>query len=327
VGVSVVIPLYNKVETIARAIDSVLAQDIEHEILVVDDGSTDGSASIAESYKGNVKCVRQQNMGPSSARNRGAQLSRFPYLIFLDADDELLPGCLAAHLECRKKSPEVRVTVSLSAVLRKSILNKPEEFHRVGDFFYSHRFLQELTTGVAVAWICVDKKTFFEIDGFDPELRCWEITDFVHRLILKAPSVGFLGGKYVIIHKNPHNSQFFKTQKNAIYRHRFLQKVLDRISDVPSDQRLVLLRRVRESMLELLASGNVASFKHLAQQIRNHRRECVGFDRIVAMSYLPNSLLMVLVKTWRTVRSRSDIKKEMQKSLETRRPELPGVDV
>ena len=92
--ISVVIPLYNKAPYIANAISSALMQDVPPaEIIVVDDGSTDGGGSVVEQFQENgVRLIRQDNFGVSAARNRGMQAATSEYVAFLDADDEWLPS-------------------------------------------------------------------------------------------------------------------------------------------------------------------------------------------------------------------------------------------
>ncbi len=95
--VSVVIPVRNGAATIRRTIDSALAQEGEPpEVIAVDDGSTDATARILGSYGDRIKFVRQRNRGPSAARNVGAAAASpdSEYLVFLDADDVLLPPML-----------------------------------------------------------------------------------------------------------------------------------------------------------------------------------------------------------------------------------------
>lgn len=95
--ISVVIPLYNKRATIRRALDSVRAQTVSpFEVLVVDDGSTDGGAEQVAAMACWCRLIRQQNAGVSAARNRGARECCGDWVAFLDADDEWLPGFLAA---------------------------------------------------------------------------------------------------------------------------------------------------------------------------------------------------------------------------------------
>lgn len=92
--VSVVIPVYNAVETIIPCVKSVLNQTYENlEIIVVDDGSTDATRMILEEYKkefciNKLRIIYQDNSGPSAARNLGVKLSKGEYIAFLDSDDQ-----------------------------------------------------------------------------------------------------------------------------------------------------------------------------------------------------------------------------------------------
>jgi glycosyltransferase involved in cell wall biosynthesis len=98
--VSAIIPLYNKERSIARAINSALAQSHpDFELIVVDDGSTDESAKVVRAISDpRVRLVAQSNQGPGAARNRGAAETRGDYLAFLDADDEWMPEFLQKSL-------------------------------------------------------------------------------------------------------------------------------------------------------------------------------------------------------------------------------------
>jgi len=93
---TVVIPLYNKEDTVTRAIRSVLAQSVQDfEIVVVNDGSTDGGADKVEAIgDSRIRLVHQSNGGVSAARNRGVEAAVNPLIAFLDADDEWLPEYL-----------------------------------------------------------------------------------------------------------------------------------------------------------------------------------------------------------------------------------------
>ncbi|QDT18005.1 glycosyltransferase family 2 protein [Alienimonas californiensis] len=100
---SVVIPTYNYGRFLRAAVESVLEQPgDDYETIVVDDGSTDDTPAVLEQFlaelpqrvRDRVRFVRQENAGPSAARNRGAAAAKGDYLVFLDADDRLLPGAL-----------------------------------------------------------------------------------------------------------------------------------------------------------------------------------------------------------------------------------------
>jgi len=97
---SVILPAYNAAATLARAIESVLEQSWPaHEIIVVDDGSTDHSASVAQGFGAAVTLLRQPNAGVSAARNAGAHAASGDWLAFLDADDWYYPQRLKQHAE------------------------------------------------------------------------------------------------------------------------------------------------------------------------------------------------------------------------------------
>jgi glycosyltransferase involved in cell wall biosynthesis len=104
--ISVVIPCCNQARFLAEAIESARADDFHVEIVVVDDGSDDGSSDVARGF-GRVTLIRQENRGLAAARNRGLAETRGSFVVFLDADDRFLPGgldvsgrALSAHRDC-----------------------------------------------------------------------------------------------------------------------------------------------------------------------------------------------------------------------------------
>ena len=104
--VSVVIPCWNQAHYLGEAIESVLAQTYPRlELVVVDDGSTDNSSEVVARHPG-VRLVRQPNRGVAAARNRGLAESRGEHVVFLDADDRLLPEALAVGVEKLAAEPD-----------------------------------------------------------------------------------------------------------------------------------------------------------------------------------------------------------------------------
>lgn len=104
--ISVVIPAYNSAKTLPGALESVFAQTYgEHEIIVVDDGSSDDTPDVLSRYASRVKYIRQENKGPSAARNMGIRAARGEYIAFLDADDLWLPEKLELQLDLMKRDP------------------------------------------------------------------------------------------------------------------------------------------------------------------------------------------------------------------------------
>lgn len=113
-GFSIIIPLYNKQETILKTISTVLNQGVENiEIIVIDDGSTDNSVKLVKSVCDiRVHYHYKNNGGVSSARNMGVHLAKYNWLLFLDADDFLLPNALKLFEKLKEEYVGVKVLVA-----------------------------------------------------------------------------------------------------------------------------------------------------------------------------------------------------------------------
>lgn len=112
--ISVVIPLYNKEAIIKKSLESVLTQDYgDFEVVVVNDGSTDKSVEIVKSiHDPRMTLIEQENGGPSKARNTGVKNAKGEWILFLDADDELLPGALKIYSDAIEKSENADMIVA-----------------------------------------------------------------------------------------------------------------------------------------------------------------------------------------------------------------------
>ena len=109
--VSIVMPAYNAARFIAEAIESVFDQTHTNwELIVVDDGSTDGTTNAAQPYLKKIRYVRQDNAGSGAARNHGVSLGAGEYLAFLDADDRFRPGKVQTQLSALIAEPELDLT-------------------------------------------------------------------------------------------------------------------------------------------------------------------------------------------------------------------------
>ncbi|MFC1848223.1 glycosyltransferase family 2 protein [Chloroflexota bacterium] len=106
--VSIVVPSYERIELLAEAVQSVLAQTYtDFEIIIVDDGSTEPIASHLGIDDQRICYIRQENRGPAAARNRGIDFARGYYIAFLDSDDLFLPTKLEKQVACMEKNPDI----------------------------------------------------------------------------------------------------------------------------------------------------------------------------------------------------------------------------
>lgn len=171
--ISVIIPTHNYARYLPRAIESVLAaqKELSVEIVVIDDGSTDDTADIVASYKNKKSELiyhYQAKQGPAAARNRGIELSRGDYILFLDADDELTANALSDFnklMEIQNGPPIVigtHETVSLNGKLVSHPLTKVSTNPIDNALLYLDRKLSLVTGAVAIRRDVFDKVRFSE---------------------------------------------------------------------------------------------------------------------------------------------------------------------
>src|SRR5438067_1269450 len=106
-SVSIIIPVYNAKKYLEETLQSVLAQTFQQfEIILVDDGSTDGTSEIIEKFSDRAICLKNDHRGPASSRNLGLQAARGSFIAFLDADDLWLPTKLEKQVAVMRAHPE-----------------------------------------------------------------------------------------------------------------------------------------------------------------------------------------------------------------------------
>ncbi len=189
-AVSVIMPAYNVAPYIGEAIRSVLAQTFtDLELLVVDDGATDGSAAIAEAWAARdsrVRVVRQANAGISAARNHGLRLSRGRYLAILDSDDGWDPQFLEAQLAILDARPDVDIVSGNACFLGSSLDGRPAR--PWPDVRPMPTLAEMLRDETAIFIMSVFRRRVYDaIGGFDEALRTNEDYDFW----LRAACAGF----------------------------------------------------------------------------------------------------------------------------------------
>jgi glycosyltransferase involved in cell wall biosynthesis len=169
--VSVIIPAYNGRAYIAEAIESVLGQSFtDFELLVVDDGSTDDTAAIIQTYGRRVRYLYKTNGGPGSARNLGIQQAKGEYIAFLDQDDLWLPNRLAEQVPVLQQDPQLGMVFSdalyeSTADLKEQnsfSIDRPCRGHVLKQLF-ANNFIPNLT--VLVRKCCFDRLGLLDESG------------------------------------------------------------------------------------------------------------------------------------------------------------------
>ena len=183
--VSIIIPCYNGEEFVQEAIMSALAQSYPRvEVLVVDDGSTDRSAEIARAFP--IRYLYQKNRGLTASRNRGIQESRGAYLIFLDADDRLLPEAVEAGLNVLQPRAECAMAIGDHLFICEDgsyLANSRKPC--MGAAHYEALLISNFIE--MISSVLFRRSVFDDVGGFDPELRVAEDYELYLRIAREFP--------------------------------------------------------------------------------------------------------------------------------------------
>ncbi len=192
--VAVIIPAYNRVATIGRAVESVLEQSLlPQEIIVVDDGSTDATSEAVKMYDG-VTLLRQKNMGVSAARNNGVMMADSAWIAFLDSDDVWHRDKLKKQTAFHQKRSDLFISYTDEQWIRNGVhVNIPKKFSKSSDNLYERSLEQCI---IAPSSVLMHKELFHELGGFDESLEVCEDYDLWLR-VLKQCHFGFLNEKLI----------------------------------------------------------------------------------------------------------------------------------
>jgi glycosyltransferase involved in cell wall biosynthesis len=220
VPATVVIPMYNARRYVAEAIQSVLTQVARPaELIVVDDGSTDGSASAVATFGDVVRYVRQNNAGIGAARNQGVALGSQPLLAFLDADDRWTPDKLARQTEALERDPALDLV--LGHVFQ---FGSPDV---EADVMARIRIPDVAMPGYVAGAMLIRRSAFDRVGLFKVDCRVGEFVDWYLRAMEMGLRLKMLGD--VVLWRRIHdaNQGIRHAEAGADY-HRILKASLDR---------------------------------------------------------------------------------------------------
>jgi len=186
--VSVIIPAYNAKATVDNTLASLALQTFQDfEVVIVDDGSQDGTADYVRERYPQVRVLTQENAGPAAARNYGVMQSQGEWLAFLDADDAWLPWRLQTQLDLVKKHPEVQMFCGLTTDLVTPIA-APLVTQQASDDFVQFLSVRDFafSNPVATTAVLLSRRVFQECGGFDAQFRGPEDYDLWMRVATQS---------------------------------------------------------------------------------------------------------------------------------------------
>jgi glycosyltransferase involved in cell wall biosynthesis len=339
-SVSVVIPTYNRCDTVSRAIESVLAQTRPaDEIIVVDDGSTDESASLLKGRFGSeISYVHQENAGCPAARNRGIAMARGEWVALLDSDDTWLPSKLQVQLAVHETHPELGWSATgavlvdatgttvdsgpgltrgfplftafdfepegfFAKALDRDVIRSLEEevlyFH--GDFFNLLFFGNFIFPSGAI----VRRRLFSLAGSFDESFRVAEETEFFHRLSAHADGA-FLFSP--LIRYEVGGDQSLTASRNTVPLIRNALESLERARHLRPDTAAEwdeAYRAGRATLLNRLAYAQLSNYDNVSARMSARTALSEGFTSRTAVLYLMSLLPPGMLRALHAAKRRS----------------------
>jgi glycosyltransferase involved in cell wall biosynthesis len=270
--ISVIIPTLNRKEVLSRAVRSVLSQrvDASFELILADDGSTDGTELAIRKEFPAVKYLRWEDpKGPSFARNRAAEIAQGRWLAFLDSDDEWKPGKLKAQLAFFKTHPDYRICQTEEIWIRNGVRVNPMKKHqKYGGSIFEQCLPLCIISPSAVM---LEKNLFHDLGGFDESLPACEDYDLWLRITAQYP-VGLLSKPYLFKyggHADQRSREFPAMDRFRIYA---LEKIIASQTLTPP-QRLKALEMLNQKTQVVLTGALKRQNTQEASQMETLRRQ------------------------------------------------------
>ena len=250
-NISVIIPTYNRKETLKRAIQSVLIQSYTpYEIIVIDDGSDDGTKEWLKDNFPNVKYIYQMNSGVSSARNKGIKFARGDWIALLDSDDEWLPSKLKDQANEIESNPAAKFLHTNEIWIRNGVrVNQMKKHKKYGGYIFE-KCLDMCR--ISPSSVLIKKDIFDEIGMFDETLKVCEDYDLWLRFASKY-QVHFLD-QPLIKKYGGHSDQLSKVDDGIeSYRIRSLKKIIN--SGILNKKQKTITKDVLVKKMYIYAKG------------------------------------------------------------------------
>jgi len=273
--VSIIIPTYNRLPMLREAIHSVLKQDFEDfELIVVDDGSTDGTIEEIRRFGGRVRLLQHsENRGVSAARNKGILHAKGKYVAFLDSDDQWVKGKLKIQVTFLEENPHYPLCYTDEIWIRKGKRVNPMVKHAKYSGWIFEKCLPLCIISPSSA---IMRKTLFSKVGlFDEALPVCEDYDLWLRISARFPI--FFINKKLIIKRGGHSDQLSnRSWGNDRYRVIALEKLLSEPT-VAHEEREMILKEMKKKCQILhqgfLKRGKEIEAKYYQEVMRRYGME------------------------------------------------------
>ena len=276
--ISVVIPTFNRISLVARAIDSVLKQSLNpYEIIVVDDGSDDGTSEMIQNKYKSIKLIQQQNNGVSAARNNGIKHAKGDWIALLDSDDEWKPNKLEKQINALSEDPDCFFCHTNETWIRNGIrINQGKRHKKYGGYIFD-KCLD--ICRISPSSVLFKKSILEHVGLFDDDLHVCEDYDLWLRITLNH-KILFID-EPLIIKYGGHSDQLSKNIDGIeVYRIRSLENLL-RNEKIKRDDRLLatemLLSKLNIYYNGCLKRGKKESAEETIEKIKFWKKNIIEY--------------------------------------------------
>ena len=249
--ISAIIPTFNRAHLLPRAVDSILSQTLPpHSVIIVDDGSTDGTEKLIKKNYPEIKYLKQDNLGVSAARNAGITATSCEWLAFLDSDDEWLPEKLARQIEVLNLAPAMKICHSDEIWIRNGKRVNPLKKHSKSGGWMFKKALPICCISPSSAMI--HRSVFDNVGLFEESLPACEDYDLWLRITSSYP-VLYISEKLVVKHGGHQNQLSEKYWGMDRFRIQALENII--LSGNLSDENLNDAKQMLQEKTKIFSNG------------------------------------------------------------------------
>ena len=249
-SISVVIPTFNRLIYLERAIKSVLNQTIKvNEIIIVDDGSNDGTSEFIHSKYPDLKYIFQSNSGVSAARNVGITTAKSNWIAFLDSDDEWVNNKLKEQVTQLELEPEINFCHSNELWIRNGNKIKQKNSHQKFGGLIFDKCLDKCR--ISPSTVICKKTLLIKLEGFDEDFFICEDYDLWLRVTSQNP-VLYIDKPLIIKYGGHHDQLSINSEGTEKYHIKSLEKLIKQ--DFPHEQQ-TLMKNMLIKKLKIYANG------------------------------------------------------------------------
>ncbi len=301
VSISVIIPTYNRARYVTKAIDSALAQTYkDYEIIVVDDGSTDGTRQALEPYQDCIRYIYQENRGVAAARNLGIKSANAKWVAFLDSDDRWIPEKLAYQMDCVTQSDAqvcfTNIIYESEPDEHTSLVATEQKEMRYKLYGEPLEMVLDSSTKNYVQSMLVKRSLFAHVGYFDERLQIADDTRMIFNLAFET-AFAYITTPLTIIHRSAERKGLINNRLDSVkVRTKEGITILSEVYFRCEQKGRRIIRRVRQTLGSFLAT--MAEICCIEKNMYDARR--YAFDGLRFGGYLRTYLrcLVVLCFPW-----------------------------